>query len=99
MTIDGVSQSTGAERLVEVTAAEAGIRLVIRDKKKSELAQAELPVGTILTTLTEKPSGKQALGSLQIEVRRNEVLLAVGSSDAAVGLDDMLHAISAALPA
>jgi hypothetical protein len=97
MTIDGVSQS-GVERLVEVTAAEAGIKLVIRDKT-AELAQAEIPLGPIIDALTEKPTGEQAIGSLQIEVKRNEVLLAVGGSDAAVGLDDMMDAISSTIPA
>lgn len=32
MTIDGVSQSTGGERLVDVTATDDGIRVLIRDR-------------------------------------------------------------------
>jgi len=97
MTIDGVSQS-GAERLIDVTAVDVGVRLVIRDKQ-TELAQAEIPFEPIMTALTEKPTGEQEIGSLQIEVKRNEVLLTVGGSDAAVGLDDMMDAVSATIPA
>ena len=33
MIIDGVLQSTGIERLVEVAAADRGLRLLIRDRK------------------------------------------------------------------
>ncbi|MFO0851801.1 MAG: hypothetical protein U0871_25035 [Gemmataceae bacterium] len=32
MVIDGVSQSTGADRVVEVTAAGAGLAVVVRDR-------------------------------------------------------------------
>lgn len=102
MTIDGVSQA-GAERLVDVTAAEAGIKLVIRDKK-AELASLELAVEPLMAILTDHPEGMQSMaggesGTLEIEVKRNEVLLTVGSHDAAVGLDDMMDAVSATIPA
>src|SRR4051812_9791379 len=99
MIIDGVSQSTGIERLVGVTSAEAGVRIVIRDRKLgTELAQATVPAEALMSVLTEQPKGTQTLPGLAVEVRRNEVWLAIGSPDAAVGLDDLMDAVAGALP-
>ncbi|WP_439624546.1 hypothetical protein [Gemmata sp.] len=104
MTIDGVSQSTGIERLVEVAAADGGIRVVIRDRKLgTELGAVTVPADALMTVLTDQPKGAQTISgtagrALEIEVRRNEVWLASGGPDAAVGLDDLMDAVAGALP-
>lgn len=99
MTIDAVSPSTGAERVVGISAAEAGIRLVIHEKGE-ERARAVTPTDAILDVLAERPSGPQTLaGDLVVEVRRNEVWLSVGTTDAAVGLDDLTDAVAAIVTA
>ena len=99
MTIDGVSQSTGIERVVEVGAAGAGVRLVIRDRKLgTELGSVTVPADELMGALTEQPKGPQTIAGLEVEVRRNEVLLAIGGPDAAVGLDDLMDAVAGALP-
>ena len=103
MTIDGVSQSTGIERLVDVGAADAGLQLTIRDRKLgSELGRAVVPADALMAVLTEQPKGPQTIAgeagaALEVEVRRNEVLLGLGGPDAAVGLDDLMDAVGGAL--
>jgi hypothetical protein len=102
MVIDAVSQSSGAERTVTVEAAGAGVVLAIRERE-AELARVEVPADELMTVLTDRPEGLQVVvGSekrvLEVEVRRNEVLLAAGTADAAVGLDDLMDALAAALP-
>lgn len=107
MIIDGISQSTGIERLVEVSAAEAGVRVIIRDRKLgTELAEVTFAADQLMNVLTEQPKGTQTIAgnsagtarALEVEVRRNEVLLAIGGPDAAVGLDDLMDALAGALP-
>lgn len=99
MVIDGVSQTTGIERVVEIGAAEAGIQLAIRDRKLgSELGRVVVPADELMSVLTEQPKGAQKLLALEIEVRRNEVWLTLGGPDAAVGLDDLLDAVAGVLP-
>lgn len=103
MTIDGVSQSTGAERLVEIEADGGGVRVVIREGD-TELARVLLPSDPLMAVLADRPDGLQAVVGgekrvLELEIRRNEVLLAVGTADAAVGLDDLTDAVASALPA
>ena len=100
MTIDAVSQSTGAERVVDIEADGAGVRLVIREKSV-ERARAVVPADALMDILSERPAGPQTVSGdhpVVIEVRRNEVLLAVGGSDAAVGLDDFMDALAGVLP-
>ena len=104
MTIDGVSQSTGIERLVEVGAAGAGLQLAIRDRRLgAELGRVTVPADALMGVLTEQPEGPQRIpgggAALEVEVRRNEVWLAIGGPDAAVGLDDLMDAVGAALSA
>ena len=104
MTIDGVSQSTGIERLVDVGAADAGLRLTIRDRKLgAELGRVTVPADALMGVLTEQPKGPQTIPgggtALEVEVRRNEVWLAIGGPDAAVGLDDLMDAVGDALSA
>ena len=103
MTIEGISQSTGIERVVELGAAETGVRLVIRNRKLgTELAQVTFPADELMNVLTEQPKGSQTIAgtgkALEVEVRRNEVLLVIGGPDAAVGLDDLMDALAGALP-
>ena len=105
MLIDGVSQTTGIERVVEVEAAAGGVRVVIRDRVLgAELAGVAIPAAGLMTVLTDLPAGVQSLAGLDgralaVEVRRNEVWLAIGGPDAAVGLDDLTDAVAAAIPA
>ena len=103
MTIDGVSQSTGTERLVDVGVVAEGLRLAIRDRKQgAELGHAVVPAAALMDVLAEQPQGPQTIqgtgAALEIEVKRNEVLLNIGGPDAAVGLDDLMDAVGGALP-
>jgi hypothetical protein len=104
--IEAVSQSTGVERKVEVTAAPEGVRVTIRDGRKGTvLTYVTAPTDELMTVLSDQPEGPTAITGdtagaarvLAVEVRRNEVWLAVGGVDAAVGLDDLMDAL-AALP-
>lgn len=100
MTIDGVSQTTGLERLVDVGASAGGVTLTIRDRKlEAVLGTATVPAEALLAVLTDQPPGPQAIaGGLEVEVRRNEVWLTLGGPDAAVGLDDLMDAVGGSLP-
>jgi hypothetical protein len=104
--IEAVSQSTGAERRVEVAAAPEGVRVTIRDSLKGTvLTYVVVPADELMTVLAEPSEGPTAIKGdtagvmrvLAVEVRRNEVWLAVNGIDAAVGLDDLMDAL-AALP-
>lgn len=105
MPIDGVSQSTGIERVVEVEAATTGVRVVIRDRiRGAELAAVAVPADGLMAVLADMPEGVQSIAgadgrALAVEVRRNEVWLTIGGPDAAVGLDDLTDAVAAAVPA
>jgi hypothetical protein len=103
-TIEAVSQSTGVERKVEVTAAPEGVRVAIRDGRKGTvLTYVTAPADVLITVLTDRPKGPTAIPGdtagaarvLAVEVRRNEVWLTVGGIDAAVGLDDLMDALAA----
>ena len=103
MTSDGVSQSTGVERLVGVAAADDGIRVVIRDRNLgTELGNVAVTADALMSVLADQPKGSQAVTGegrvLGVEVRRNEVWLVIGGPDAAVGLDDLMDAVAGALP-
>jgi hypothetical protein len=99
MKVDAVSPSTGAERVLDVSAAGTGILLVINEKG-DEKARVVTPTDAIMDVLSERPTGPQALaGELVVEVRRNEVWLSVGGTDAAVGLDDLTDAVAASVTA
>ena len=98
-TIDAVSPSTGAERVVGISTSDGGIQLVIHEKGE-ERARAVAPADAIMDVLAERPEGPRTLaGDLVVEVRRNEVWLSVGSTDAAVGLDDLTDAVAASVTA
>ncbi len=104
MTIDGVSQSTGIERLVDVSPTDDGIRVLIRDRNLgTELVGVTVPADALMGVLADQPKGLQSIAgnagrALEVEVRRNEVWLVVGGPDAAVGLDDLMDAVAGALP-
>lgn len=102
--IEGVSQTTGVERRVEVTAAPEGVRVAIRDGKKGTvLGFVTAPTDELMTVLSEQPHGPTAIPGdtagarqvLGVEVRRNEVWLTAGAVDAAVGLNDLMDALAA----
>ena len=102
--IEAVSQSTGVERKVEVTAAPEGVKVAIRDGRKGTvLTYVTAPTDELMTVLTDQPEGPTAVHGdtagaarvLAIEVRRNEVWLTTGGVDAAVGLDDLMDALAA----
>jgi hypothetical protein len=114
MTIHGLSQSTGAERLLEVEGAGAGVLLIICDPVGgTEWERIVVPADGLLSAILGRtpgpatiegtpPGGAQRL--LDVEVRRNEVLLRVraGSDagwDVAVGLDDFQDALERAVAA
>ena len=104
MTIDGVSQSTGIERLVDVSPTDDGIRVIIRDRNLgTELGNVTVPADVLMGVLADQPKGLQTIAgnagrTLEVEVRRNEVWLVASGPDAAVGLDDLMDAVAGALP-
>jgi hypothetical protein len=102
--IEAVSQSTGVERRVEVAAAPEGVRVTTRDGLKgSVLTYVTAPADELMTVLSEQPEGPAAIPGdaagaarvLAVEVRRNEVWLTAGGTDATVGLDDLMDALAA----
>ncbi len=69
MVIDGVSQSTGIERLVEISASASGLQLLIRDRKRgTELAQVTVPTKALMNILAEQPKGPQTVPSISAGV-------------------------------
>jgi hypothetical protein len=95
MTIDGVSQSTGADRVVAIEAVGEDVSVAITDRTGGvEIGRAVVPADVLITVLSDKPSGLREVGEgVTVEVRRNEVWLVVGGADAAVGLDDLTDAV------
>ena len=95
MKIDGVSQTTGDDRVVVIEAAGADVSVAVTDRSGATLmGKAVVPSGELFTALSDKPPGAQAVAEgLTVEVRRNEVWLVVGGAEAAVGLDDLTDAI------
>jgi len=111
--IYGISQSSGVERLVEVERAETGVLLIISDRignveRERIILSADELVSTVMDggvsrTLTGTSPG-QGTRFLDIEVRRNEVLLcsraeSESGCDAAVGLDDLQDALEGVINA
>jgi hypothetical protein len=111
MTIDGLSQSSGAERLLGVEPAGAGVRLTISDREGGvERERLVIPAGDLLSAVTAPAEGGRTIPGtseggprlLDVEVRRNEVLLCArageeGGWDVAVGLDDLQDALELAM--
>jgi hypothetical protein len=110
MTIYGVSQSSGVERRLKIEMGAHGLVLTFIDHVGGKERQRILvPVDDLLAAITEAPGGGCTVEGisppngpkmqLQVEVRRNEVLLQVSalaqqeSTDVAVGLDDLQDAM------
>ena len=109
MTIYGVSQSSGVERRLQVEMGARGVVLIFVDHAGGkERERILVPTDDLLGAVTDPPAGGTSIAGvrpphgpnlrLDVEVRRNEVLLRVsdGTSegvDAAVGLDDFQDAL------
>jgi hypothetical protein len=101
MKIDGVSQSTGDERVIELSREERGESLLFSNKSWMPERIVVSPEA-LVTILTDRPEGPQSVmgftggepREMKAEVRRNEVWLALGRMDAAVGLDDLMDGLS-----
>jgi hypothetical protein len=112
LTIHGLSQSTGAERTLSLGQSAGAVLLHARDTTGADgLPRVAVPLAGLLGALADRPAGGTAVGGespgdgskawLDVEVRRNEVLLRTraeaGSGwDIAVGLDDFQDALEAA---
>jgi hypothetical protein len=97
MTIDAVSQTTGADRVVAIEAAGADVSVAVTDRSGGvEMGRAVVAADALIAVLSDKPPGEQVVAEgVTVEVRRNEVWLVVGGADAAVGLDDLTDAVGA----
>jgi hypothetical protein len=110
MRIYGVSQSTGAERQVNVERGHEGVVLIFSRSEGKEQERILVPADALLAAVMEPPPGGSIVEGtsppqgvkmhLDIEVRRNEVLLrartgSAEGADAAVGLDDFQDALEA----
>lgn len=98
MKIDGVSQSTGADRVVAVEASGADLSVAVTDRSGDvEMGRAVVPSDALIAVLSDKPPGAQTVAEgVTVEVRRNEVWLVVRGAEAAVGLDDLMDAVGSA---
>jgi hypothetical protein len=103
MKIYGVSQTNGAERVVDLSPSPSGLLIVFNDNMGHTAERIVIDPTPLITVLTDRPegvktivgkSGNEARG-IKIEVRKNEVLLTLGRIDAAVGLDDLMDALAA----
>ena len=113
MRIYGISQSSGVERRLHIEKSAEGVVLIISDHDGNvERARITVPPNSLLATFMDRAPGGVTIegGSpsngakklLDVEVRRNEVLLRarVGSAsgaDVAVGLDDLQDALEKVL--
>ena len=113
--IYGVSQSSGVERRLQVERGGQGVVLTITDHVgDKEQERIMVPTDNLLSTITapsiggstvegiSPPHGAKML--LDLEVRRNEVLLRArgesgDGSDVAVGLDDFQDALAGVITA
>ena len=109
MTIYGLSQSSGAERRLRFERAGADVLLTISEHVGNvERERIVVPADLLLSTIMDPPAGGSTIEAqsashgnkrlLDIEVRRNEVLLTARAEsgdgwDVAVGLDDFQDAL------
>ncbi len=114
MKVFGISQSSGAERRLDVERGAQGIVLVFTDLpagKECErvLVKTDDLLGTVMAPVaggSTVDGMSPAYGTktlLHVEVRRNEVWLAAkpvagGGTDVAVGRDDFQDALEGAIP-
>jgi hypothetical protein len=115
MTIYGVSQSSGVERRLKVERGGQGVVLTILDHRSgAERERIMVQVDGLLATVIDRPAGCTTIEGiapphganmlLDVEVRRNEVLLQARAAsgeaaDVAVGLDDFQDALERAMTA
>ena len=100
MKLDAISNAL-AERLVELSQDDGGVKLEFSDKVGSS-ERIVVPTAALSTILTYRPKGPMSVmgtaegepREMKIEIRRNEVLLEVGQMDAAVGLSDLKDALA-----
>jgi hypothetical protein len=109
MKIYGLSQTSGVERRLFLERAGDGLVLIITDHEGNrERARIMVPADAVVGAIMDPaPGGTSVEGiappngpkmHLEIEVRRNEVLLAArtdteATADVAVGLDDLQDAL------
>jgi hypothetical protein len=112
MTIYGVSPTDGTERTLSVETTTAGLVLQVRDPEGyGDLDQIVVPPDLLLAALIDRPFERTIIKSedakgearklLDMEIRRNEVLLWVRTEtgrtwDIAVGFDDFQDALEQA---
>lgn len=107
MKIHGVSQSSGTERQLTIERGIEGIVLTILNHAiRKECGRIIVPGDSLVGAIMEPRQGGTAIDGLpqpqspklilDVEVKRNEVLLAVrpgDTADIAVGLDDLQDAL------
>jgi hypothetical protein len=109
MKVYGLSQSSGVERRLFVERGSDGIVLIVTDHQGNvERGRIMIQADDMLGAITDPPPGGAVVEGvspnhgtkmqLEIEVRRNEVWLALrgeggAAADVAVGLDDLQDAL------
>jgi hypothetical protein len=109
MRIYGISQSSGVERRLHVERGATGVVLIVSDHVGNvERERILVPPDSLLAAVLDRPGGGVTVEGrspphgakkwLDVEIRRNEVLLRVraeaeGGADIAVGLDDFQDAL------
>ncbi len=109
MAIYGVSQTTGVERRLTIEQGGEGVVLTIVDHATDKEQQRILvQADDLIAAITDPPAGGTSIDGiapphgmkmqLEIEVRRNEILLKMhagsdAGADIAVGLDDFQDAL------
>lgn len=111
MTIYGLSQTSGIERLLDVEASDGALLMHVHDRPADSGARLVVSTGDIVAALTDGQPGVKSIpatspaagaaSQLELEVRGNEVWLWVrgdgaGATDIAVGFDDFQDAVEAA---
>jgi hypothetical protein len=112
MLIYGLSQSTGHERVLEVEKADTSLLLYAHDQPESPAERILVSAAEVVAALSDATAGVKTISGvtpvygrrqlLDLEVRRNEVLLWVrpeagGGWDVAVGFDDFQDAVEAVM--
>jgi hypothetical protein len=103
MKIHGVSQTTGSERVIELSSTDEGTLFVFQDNMGHSRERIVTVSEALISLLAKRPEGQQTVigmngnesRGMKIEVRKNEVQLSLGRIDAAVGFDDLMNALAA----
>lgn len=110
MMIYGLSQSSGLERVLEVEKADTSLLLYAHDQAENPADRILVPAAEVVAALADPAVGVKTIAGvtpvygrrqlLDLEVRRNEVLLWVRPEtgigwDVAVGFDDLQDAVEA----